>query len=109
MPRCWRYSLASSSTSLAIGSWCRSPSSLAVVLASPCLVRIRRFQVQACASSYFSHKAVMPVFVHSDLAACFHPAQLLLCLLPVQIVTGLVHGFRYFHRSARRGCVFQEF
>src|ERR1017187_1477985 len=34
MPRCWRYSLASSSTSLAIGSWCRSCSSSAVVLAS---------------------------------------------------------------------------
>ena len=29
MPRCWRYSLTSSSTSLAIGSWCGS-SSLAV-------------------------------------------------------------------------------
>ena len=41
----------------------------------------------------------MPVLVDRNLAVCFHPAQLLLYLLPVQIVTGLVHGFRYFHRS----------
>jgi hypothetical protein len=66
-----------------------------------CVYR-RRFRVDACASSYFFHKAVMPVLVDRNLAVCFHPAQLLLYLLPVQIVTGLVHGFRYFHRSARR-------
>jgi hypothetical protein len=34
---------------------------------------------------------------------------LLLYLLPVQIMTGLVHGVHYFHRSARRGFVSQEF
>src|ERR1039458_6013639 len=53
-------------------------------------------------------QAVMPVLVDRNLAVCFHSVQLLLYLLPVQIVTGLVHGFRYFHRSARRSFVFQE-
>jgi hypothetical protein len=42
----------------------------------------------------------VPVLVDPNLAVCFHPAQLLLYLLPVQIVTGFVHGFCYFHRSA---------